>query len=537
MAKIFISYDHEDSDFAELLDGRLAKAGHDTRMDVDILNAGEDWRDKLDQALKASDVLVVIITPEARASEYVTYEWAFALGAGIRVIPVELRDAGFHPRLKVLQRIDFTNKQRPWEMLLHEVDKAAQSRRITTVSVPDDAPPTIKSAVAALDSLDVAEQVAGVKALVGTDHPAAREALAEALGHPAKSVRMAAALSFPDKTDPRIIPGLIAAAHDHGFQQQWYPGTYDFISWIARMGLSATPHLMEALQHSRADVRGFAANSLGRIGEIRAAHHLIDLLQDEVAQVREQAAQALGRVGDNAALRPLIEALADPDEKVQARAAAALGRIGDPTATADLIEALRGHAFRVRVAAAEALGRIKAASAVPLLLQCLGTDGTDVRKASAVALGRIGDNKALSPLLKVFQDVQEEYMVRRAAASGLGLLGDGAARNALLSYLSDRQRQKKWEPDDLDFDVAQALIILGCTDTFELIGETLNHFKSGTPPVRIVELLGAHGPKAVAVLAALKTHSATLRGAALKTLRTMGTPEALAAAVKLERSR
>jgi hypothetical protein len=32
------------------------------------------------------------MTPDAKASEYVTYEWAFAWGAGVRVIPIMYKE-------------------------------------------------------------------------------------------------------------------------------------------------------------------------------------------------------------------------------------------------------------------------------------------------------------------------------------------------------------------------------------------------------------------------------------------------------------
>ena len=538
MARIFISYDREDSDFAELVDGRLTKAGHDTRMDAGILDAGEDWRDVLDQAVRESDALVVIMTPEARVSDYVTYEWAFALGAGVRVIPVALKDTAFHPRLDVLQRLDFTNKQRPWEVLLQEVDKAVQARRVTTVSVPADAPPTVKSAVIALDSLDVAEQVTAVKALAATDHPAAREALIAALGHPMKSVRMAAALEFPDSLDARIVPGLICACHDEGFRRERYPGRYDFGSWITHIGPPAIPNLIEALQDRDAEVRCFAINVLGQIGENRTVDDVIVMLRDAAGDVRCAAARALGRMGDGAAVQPLIAVLGDENENLRAQAATALGSIGGKHAAGDLLGALKDKASAVRAAAAEALGLIGETSAGDQLLQCLGSDSSAVRIASAVALGRIGEKRALPVLLDAFQNTQENYFVRRAVARGLGLLGDATAEDALRAYLTERRGQERWLVDDLDLDVAHALVALRCTGSFWLVGETLNHFSSGRPPGHTVELLGACGGSAVATLAGLLDHrSAVLRDAAVKALRNSGNPEALTALDKWERSR
>ena len=121
MAHVFISYDREDRDFAEVVQARLERAGHTTVMDFDILSAGDDWQDRLDAEIRRSQALVVIMTPQARASDYVAYEWAFALGAGVRVIPLEFRPTEFSARLDALHRLDFKDRARPWDTLLAEV--------------------------------------------------------------------------------------------------------------------------------------------------------------------------------------------------------------------------------------------------------------------------------------------------------------------------------------------------------------------------------------------------------------------------------
>jgi len=96
---VFISYKNEDLDFAENVISRLEKEGYATWTDLKI-GVGEEWRNAIDLAIKNAFALIVIMTPEAKSSEYVTYEWAFAWGVGIRVIPVMLRPTELHPRLE-----------------------------------------------------------------------------------------------------------------------------------------------------------------------------------------------------------------------------------------------------------------------------------------------------------------------------------------------------------------------------------------------------------------------------------------------------
>jgi hypothetical protein len=120
---LFISHCKADGDFAELLKLKLERQGYSAWVDVDRLDPGIDWRDEIDSTIKKSLAVIAIMSPEARESEYVTYEWAYAWGSGIRIIPIMLRQTSMHPRLATLQFLDFTNRiARPWERLLEALN-------------------------------------------------------------------------------------------------------------------------------------------------------------------------------------------------------------------------------------------------------------------------------------------------------------------------------------------------------------------------------------------------------------------------------
>src|ERR1051326_5304495 len=136
---VFISYKHEDGDFAQVLIYKIREAGFETWVDNDRLHAGEDWRAEIDAAIKSAVALVVVMTPESKASEYVTYEWAFAWGAGVKVIPVLYKETTLHPRLEALHYLNFTNRTvRPWEALMSVLNKAASEPYSSSTSA---APP------------------------------------------------------------------------------------------------------------------------------------------------------------------------------------------------------------------------------------------------------------------------------------------------------------------------------------------------------------------------------------------------------------
>ncbi len=93
MAKIYISYQRNDSSFVMQLAQRLKDAGHSLAYDVDTLSAGTDWRAALDHGLKASEVFIVVVSESTAKSQYVLAEVgaarAYALESGrMLIIPV-----------------------------------------------------------------------------------------------------------------------------------------------------------------------------------------------------------------------------------------------------------------------------------------------------------------------------------------------------------------------------------------------------------------------------------------------------------------
>jgi len=119
---VFISHSHEDADFAELLKLQLEKVGINGWMDNEKLKIGQDWRQEIDEGITNSIALVVIMSPEAKNSEYVTYEWAYGWGKQIPIFPIMLKQTPLHPRLESLQYLDFTNRiTRPWQKLVDSI--------------------------------------------------------------------------------------------------------------------------------------------------------------------------------------------------------------------------------------------------------------------------------------------------------------------------------------------------------------------------------------------------------------------------------
>jgi|GEM_PF-6529033 len=117
LPKVFISYSSSNEDFAELVKLKLEKENIIVWKDTNQISVGVEWRNEIDNGILSSDLIIIIMDKYSASSSYVTYEWAFALGNGKRVIPVLTEECEIHPRISVLQYFDFKNN-RPWDELI-----------------------------------------------------------------------------------------------------------------------------------------------------------------------------------------------------------------------------------------------------------------------------------------------------------------------------------------------------------------------------------------------------------------------------------
>ncbi len=489
MHHVFISYYHDDSDFAEVLINRIEKAGFETWVDSDRLHAGEDWRAEIDQAIKAALALIVIMTPEARNSEYVTYEWAFAWGAGVKVIPLLYKDTKLHPRLEALQYLNFTSRtMRPWDALIEVVKKAANLQVSNPSPILTDMPSYLKQSVELLDSADPQERKNAVEILEQLDHPLAHQALINALQHPLADVRIAAALVQGKLHDKRAIPSLIEALR---VKDQSVNVAAQEI--LLELGDSSINELLEVLMDKDAEVRCRAIEALGKIGNPSALSGLMKALNDEDKQVRGKAAWALGKIRSPIAISALLETFNDVVD-VWKETIWAFGEIGDATTAPYLIELLRNKKWQqslkndiakalgklgedaipdlveamsdgdayVRAGAAKALGTLGATTAVPFLIDALRDKDLLVRGDAAEALGKIGDARAVPALIEAVHNDDEYGILRYYGVVALGELKDSAAIPILLEALHDKsigvRSRAAWALGEIGSDAIPGLI-------------------------------------------------------------------------------
>ncbi len=136
---IFISYSHLDKAFADFLADTLREAGFEVWHDITSLRGGEQWAGSIDQAVRACEAFLVVLTPDAANSPWVTKETLLALDRKKRVIPLLLATVEIPVHLFDLQYLDFRGDQHQALNTLLQVLKSPAQPLPTSRPTP---PPT-----------------------------------------------------------------------------------------------------------------------------------------------------------------------------------------------------------------------------------------------------------------------------------------------------------------------------------------------------------------------------------------------------------
>jgi hypothetical protein len=113
MRKVFLSYAIEDgSEAAARLRFDLTRAGLSVWQDIAEMRGGHPWKEQLRSALREVDTVLVLLTPKAVESKYVTWEWENALTLQKRVIPLMIRSCSPPPDLSRLHYYRFEQPDR-----------------------------------------------------------------------------------------------------------------------------------------------------------------------------------------------------------------------------------------------------------------------------------------------------------------------------------------------------------------------------------------------------------------------------------------
>ncbi len=350
MAHVFISYkrDKSSSRFISRLGSKLRDAGLSVWIDTRRLRGGDSWFDEIDKAVRKSSAMIIVITPDALKSEFVMYEWAFARGAEVRVIPIlykHVPQEKWPHLLRITNFWDFTkNRSRyPWDEVIEDLRALEKQRNPGTIQVPEDAPLAVKQAAAKLnDDLDEQEYYDIAVRLAMMENPSADELLKDvALCHHHQGVRRGAVIVLGLRVDPRFVPVFEKALQDQNKDVR--RSAIDALQKIADADsvLCLLNYLEEVDEVSGFEEREYLVKVLVEIGDRNTTPVMLKLLDDEDPTIRASAASFPWKDTDTEAIQKLMALLHDKSSSVRAAAVTRLGEIGHIPAIPVLIKRLR----------------------------------------------------------------------------------------------------------------------------------------------------------------------------------------------------
>ena len=91
MTQVFLSYSRKDISFIGRLAADLKNAGIDVWYDVSRIAGGARWRSEIENALRNSQYVIVVLSPDSIVSEWVEREFLFSSNLRRKVIPLMYR--------------------------------------------------------------------------------------------------------------------------------------------------------------------------------------------------------------------------------------------------------------------------------------------------------------------------------------------------------------------------------------------------------------------------------------------------------------
>ena len=193
--------------------------------------------------------------------------------------------------------------------------------------------------------------------------------------------------------------------------------------------------LIARLKDENAGVRKAAAQSLGRLGDIRAVLPLITVLGDSDAEVRSTAIDALADLEDPRAIGPIAGLLKDPNSDVKHNALSALSRWDQGVPSAPVVALLDDPDADVRHEAVHLLDHLHARGSGAAIARLIHDPSADVRGAVVETLGNLGEQSGAAAITEALGDANAD--VRRAALGALNDLKAPIAEATLINLMKD----------------------------------------------------------------------------------------------------
>lgn len=133
MTRAFISYSRRNTNFAERLARDLSDAGVEVWIDFRQIHAGELWKEEIRNGIERSEVIILVLSPDAVSSEWVRYEIDYGRQHQKIILPVMAIDTVAQLRdiesLKWLLDVHFIKFDGRYEQAFPELLRALPGKR------------------------------------------------------------------------------------------------------------------------------------------------------------------------------------------------------------------------------------------------------------------------------------------------------------------------------------------------------------------------------------------------------------------------
>ncbi len=142
MTQVFISYSRRDLAFVEKLAADLKEAGLDVWYDLSGLEGGARWRIEIEKAIRESRYVIVVLSQDSVASEWVEREYLYASNLRKDVVPLFYRPCDLPLYYLNVHYIDVqgTNYKRNFNEVLRALDVKPVVREKPSAPEPEGAP-------------------------------------------------------------------------------------------------------------------------------------------------------------------------------------------------------------------------------------------------------------------------------------------------------------------------------------------------------------------------------------------------------------
>lgn len=205
MAQVFISYSRRDLSFVERLAGDLQNAGLDVWYDMSSLGGGSRWSREIEAGIKKSQYVIIVLSPDSVASEWVEREFLFASNLRRKIIPLLYRPCELPISYLDLNYIDVQRKnyRENFDELLRALDTDLTKLSSPTQVKPPKLPFVLQTRYMALiGAVAILLVTAGIFSFNGWNRPSSPETPVESQLRATETAEAGSTISIlPSVTD------------------------------------------------------------------------------------------------------------------------------------------------------------------------------------------------------------------------------------------------------------------------------------------------------------------------------------------------